>query len=198
MLQFNITLTEKTIGAKTVNAVDAYDIYINLALTSTSFATWVKNLDNFIEDLDFVKLAYDPKGRKQILTKYYVTINTATHLAMMSKGTRAHELRQAYIDAEQELRSLKEACTMAEYNELLARIEQLELAPKAEEYFTMREFLSRTIVGKITTDFVMFNGRAMTDYCREHGIPMHKEYHGSINSNTYPDSALEAWSNLSN
>jgi len=196
MNNFNITITETIIGAETVNAVNARELHAELGYNSDNYAKWIKlNLidSRFALNYDYIALHHKTSNKYDFL----ITFDTAKHLSMLARTKKGYNIRQYFIDSEKELRSIKQVCTMAEYNALLERVKLLEQQPKVVEYFTMREYLTNCGLTNIPTKIVMLHGSECTQYCHENNIMIRKEYHNNISSNLYPLHALIAWASQS-
>ena len=108
-----IKLNEQTINNEMVQTVNARELHTFLEVGKV-FATWIKNrLDTLgsIEGQDYLilkgesllpqtgKQTNDGRGGHNRL-EYFVTLDTAKHLAMMEKNDRGFQVRQYFITCE--------------------------------------------------------------------------------------------------
>ena len=123
---------------------DARTLHTELQ-SQRQFADWIKlKLKRFKEGVDFVsfsQLCDKPLGGRPS-TEYLLTIHTATHIAMMENTKKGDDVRDAFIQAEKELRKLQQQPQIKEFTkkELLLialeneeRIEALENTVKEKE-----------------------------------------------------------------
>ena len=100
-----IEISTRTIGGESVNSVSARELYLDLGLDKSHWARWSKeNIEGnmfFTQDVDFIKLATVASAENPNPPQdYAVTIEMATHLAMMAKTQRAHDYRNHFIECE--------------------------------------------------------------------------------------------------
>lgn len=121
-----------------IQTVDARDLHKNLEI-KRKFTDWIsQQLDKrfFTENKDYIVL-YD-KNIKNLLhfevkqkrggnikNEYFLTLDTAKHVAMMSRTKRGKELRQYFIDVEKKYRKLEKQLlkNKADADTQLSRIE---------------------------------------------------------------------------
>ena len=114
-----IKLNEQTINNEMVQTVNARELHTFLEVGKV-FAAWIKNrLDTLgsIEGQDYIilkgesllpqtgKQTNDGRGGHNRL-EYFVTLDTAKHLAMMEKNDRGFQVRQYFIECEKKLREI--------------------------------------------------------------------------------------------
>ena len=112
-----IKLNEQTINNETVQTVNARELHTFLEVGKV-FAAWIKNrLDTLgsIEGQDYLilkgesllsqtgKQTNDGRGGHNRL-EYFVTLDTAKHLAMMEKNDRGFQVRQYFVECEKQLK----------------------------------------------------------------------------------------------
>jgi anti-repressor protein len=121
-------------GIQTVNARDLWE-----GLESRQqFGDWIKTrLDGFVEGTEYLfhKVMNNP-GRP--IVEYYLTIDTAKHIAMLERNDKGREIRQYFIEVENKARALPTgqelmALALIEASKFLeAKDKQIaELKPKA-------------------------------------------------------------------
>ncbi len=104
------TLDIRKIGKEEVNSVNLRELYLDLGYSEANFTTWCKKnlLKDFIENQDYVQLFLEKKlnetetkrGGNNKAIDYIVTLDTAKHLALMSKTEKGKEIRQYFINVE--------------------------------------------------------------------------------------------------
>jgi anti-repressor protein len=110
-----------------VQAVDGRDLHAALELRDT-FSTWMKcQIDRvrLVENRDYVICCPEPeksrKGRPR--TDYFLTVESAKHIAMMSGTDSGFEVREYFIECERRTRSP---------GAVLTRLELLNMALESE------------------------------------------------------------------
>lgn len=83
--------------------ISAKELYEKLEMDKSHWKRWAKNNietnDFFLENIDYEGFASMANGNE---TKdYWITIEMAKHLCMMSRTTKAHEIRDYFIKIEQ-------------------------------------------------------------------------------------------------
>lgn len=82
------------------NTVNARELSMKLEV-KRQFADWIKDQivrARLVEGQDFITL--HTKVNRQILKEYYLTLDAAKHIAMVSGCEKGHEIRQYFIDFE--------------------------------------------------------------------------------------------------
>lgn len=99
-----------------IQTVDARELWKELE-SKQEFSSWIKNrLEGFIENVDFtrfdnfIKGALNGSGNKT-LKDYYLTIETAKHIAMLERNDQGRKIRQYFIDVENKARQLSAPLT---------------------------------------------------------------------------------------
>ena len=145
-----IKLNKQTINNETVQTVNARELHAFLEV-GRDFSTWIKSrLETLgsIENEDYLltKIGEQlPSGTKYKI-EYFVTLDTAKHLAMMEKNDRGFQVRQYFIECERKLREHQVKLAPKTYAEALRALadeveahnktqEQLAIAAPKSEYF---------------------------------------------------------------
>ena len=154
-----IKLNEQTINNEMVQTVNARELHTFLEVGKV-FATWIKNrLDTLgsIEGQDYLilkgesllpqtgKQTNDGRGGHNRL-EYFVTLDTAKHLAMVERNDKGKQARQYFIECERKLREHQLKLAPKTYVEALRALadeveahnktqEQLAIAAPKSEYF---------------------------------------------------------------
>lgn len=85
-----------------IETVNAREVWAGLE-SKQDFSTWVKSrLEGFVEDQDYLLhkfMEQQPSGAKQKID-YYLTIDTAKHVAMLERNDKGRAIRQYFIDYE--------------------------------------------------------------------------------------------------
>ena len=83
-------------GIQTVNARDLWE-----GLESNrQFGIWIQEkLDMFIEGTDFLTILLESTGGRP-RREYYLTLDTAKHIAMLERNDKGRAIRQYFIDVE--------------------------------------------------------------------------------------------------
>lgn len=107
------------VDRKLVQTVDARELHKDLD-SKKKFTHWIKiQLKLFTENKDYIifsdfqgtKNTHSEIGKKRhghIKADYFLTLDTAKHIGMMSRTARGMELRQYFIDQESDYRDLRE------------------------------------------------------------------------------------------
>ena len=108
-MQELIKIEKRVIGAEEVNSANARDLYKELEI-SQKFADWIKSQINragLRENVDYilVSLKSETKGRggnRKEIKDYIITTDASKHIAMMSQGSKAKQVRDYFIAVEKE------------------------------------------------------------------------------------------------
>lgn len=95
---------EEREGIQTVNARVLWE----KLESKQDFSTWIKSrLEGFIEEADYLvhKFVDNPKGGRPTID-YYLTIDTAKHLAMLERNDIGRKIRQYFIDVEKQAKEM--------------------------------------------------------------------------------------------
>ena len=91
---------EEREGQQTVNARELWD----KLESKRDFSNWVaERIDGFIEGQDFTTILLESTGGRP-KKEYYLTIDTAKHLAMLERNEQGKAIRQYFIEVEKKAR----------------------------------------------------------------------------------------------
>ena len=150
-----INIEEKQFGDDKEYAVDARLLWQKLQIASR-FNDWIKNKlsqTKAIENIDFTSLTKNlVSGGKQ--TEYWISLNTAKHIALMEGTQPADELRQYFIDFEKqakkallslktEIDKLKKANEIPNYRKQYQELEAIRQA-KHDSECTLKSILIKS------------------------------------------------------
>lgn len=105
-----IPISSHTIGADSVPTVNLRQLHAKLE-SMQHFSNWAKSrLEEAMatEGVDYLtnkKISQGKDGSRRPLTDYYVTLDTAKHIAMLERNERGREIRAYFIEAEKTLRA---------------------------------------------------------------------------------------------
>ena len=105
-----IKLNKVNIGDETVQTVNARELHTFLEV-GRDFSNWIKrrletlgSIEN--EDYLLAKIGEQLPSGTKYKTEYFVTLDTAKHLAMMEKNEKGLQIRQYFIECENKLREI--------------------------------------------------------------------------------------------
>jgi phage anti-repressor protein len=108
-MQEIIKIEKRVIGAEEVNSVNAKELHVALKINK-KFADWINYQivrAGLTENVDFISFAQ--KGEREIgatvRKEYILTTDAAKHIAMMSQGDKAREVRDYFIAIEKKFQS---------------------------------------------------------------------------------------------
>ncbi len=136
--------------------ISARKLYEKLGMDKSHWKRWsannVEKNDFFVQDVDYYKLALEANGN--ITHDYSITIEMAKHICMMSRTTKAHEIREYFIKIEQAWNTpemiMKRALELAYKNAEEATNKLLENKHKIEFYDEVTESKTATDIGTVT------------------------------------------------
>jgi len=104
-----IAISQTIINHEEQNTVNARDLHESLGIKK-DFSTWIKPKlsDSMLEEnVDFIKVTQKGELSKtgQWRDEYILTLDTAKHIAMMSRGAKAKEIRAYFIEVEKKYRN---------------------------------------------------------------------------------------------
>ena len=83
--------------------ISARELYEKLEMDKSHWKRWANNNiesnDFFLENIDYEGFAIEANGNK--IKDYWITIEMAKHICMMSRTAKAHEIREYFIKIEQ-------------------------------------------------------------------------------------------------
>ncbi len=107
MLNQILKIENKSINQEVVNTINARTLWEFLE-NKREFANWIKDrLQDFIENQDFVKVDNFVKvgNLKRPQIDYFLTIDTAKHLAMLERNEKGKQARNYFIQIEKEYKN---------------------------------------------------------------------------------------------
>lgn len=124
-----IEVSNKTIGAQSVQSVFANELYLGLGLDKSNWTRWsdtniVEN-DFFIENTDWARFVTMTNPTNGLPVKdFAVSIDFAKHIAMMAKTAKAHEYRNYFLDCERQVQAKPLTQLEMLARSVLAQVEQ--------------------------------------------------------------------------
>ena len=107
-----IKLTQTKINDETVQTVNARELHRFLEV-GRDFSNWIKgrlgtlgSVEN--EDYLLAKTGEPLPSGTKYKTEYFITLDTAKHLAMMEKNDKGKEVRDYFIECEKKLREVSQ------------------------------------------------------------------------------------------
>ena len=180
----NIIIQQKTINQQVQNTVNARDLWVQLE-SKREFANWIKDrLVDFIDGIDFLTISSKTSGRPAI--DYYLTIETAKHIAMIERNEKGKEIRQYFIDFENKhkappIENLSRKQLALMIIEAEEEKEKLQLANQKQEaviqeYFAIDDNKTYTDIAKILhlPPLKFITALKKMQYIRENRIPYQK------------------------
>lgn len=109
MLNQILKIENKSINQEVVNTINARNLWEFLE-SKRNFADWIKDrLQDFIENEDFILISqnYEIKGKggDRRSKDYFLTIDTAKHLAMLERNKKGKQARNYFIQIEKEYKN---------------------------------------------------------------------------------------------
>lgn len=124
-------------GARLVNARDLH----RFLEVKSIFTNWIKyyiKRYEFIEDEDFfLKLEKKEKGRPS--TEYYLTIDTAKELSMLSRTSRGKEARKYFIEVEKRYKESVQQKVLSPTEMLLEQAKRMVAFEKEQNEIKVRQ-----------------------------------------------------------
>ncbi len=116
------------------------------------FATWIKDrLTDFDEGIDFDKIVKPHENNKK---EYFLTVDTAKHLAMIERTQQGKQARKYFIECEKKLKQPKKLTTadiLSLATKELSRLNQIVIE-KVESVPTKK---MRIVINKIVKDYAV-------------------------------------------
>ena len=158
--------------------ISAKELYEKLEMDKSHWKRWAKNNiesnDFFLENIDYEGFAIEANGNE---TKdYWITIEMAKHLCMMSRTTKAHEIRDYFIKIEQAWNTpemiMKRALEFANKRAEEATQRLLANEHKIEFYNEVTESKTATDIGTVSKllNFKNVGRNTLFDILRKQGI----------------------------
>lgn len=134
-----ITITKTNFENEVKQSVNARDLHLFLE-SKQDFSTWIKNrLQDFIENIDFIsfhKIVEREIGATKKL-EYFLTIETAKHLAMLERNDKGKEIRNYFIKIEEEVKKQQATLPQIDANFLLQVANQMKALEEEKERLTI-------------------------------------------------------------
>lgn len=133
-----IKVSSMVLNGADVNSVNSRDIYEYLGLAKGQYSRWIKSAVekyDFIEGEDFV--CFDMSVEGTIARTYFVTIDVAKELCMVSDSNKGKEVRKYFIECE---KKLKQPIQMLSRKELALMV--IEQEEKIEELERTKAYIS--------------------------------------------------------
>lgn len=115
-----------------IETVSARDLWTNLE-SKRQFSDWIKDkLDIFEENKDFIlhkNVKVQKEGNREVtrpVIEYYLTIETAKHIAMMEKNEQGRKIRQYFIDVEEKAKNALLLKPVNQFDMMRQQIQMLE------------------------------------------------------------------------
>ena len=107
-MQELIKIEKRVIGAEETNAVSARELHETLEIKK-DFTDWIKTQANragLRENVDYIIVSQKVEAGKGVSARkeYIITTDASKHIAMMSQGTKAKEVRDYFIAVEKEFK----------------------------------------------------------------------------------------------
>lgn len=124
-----INIEQRKINKTLIETVSARELYKKLELAPSQFSRWIKvnllNNEFFKENIDFIGVRLEVEGNK--VMDYYITLDVAKHLCMLSKSEYAHKIREYFIFCEKEYstKARKRVASIRERYGLTDKIQEL-------------------------------------------------------------------------
>ena len=105
-MQELIKIEKRVIGAEETNAVSARELHETLEIKK-AFTDWIKtqiNRAGLRENVDYIIVSQKVEAGKGVSARkeYIITTDASKHIAMMSQGAKAKEVRDYFIAVEKE------------------------------------------------------------------------------------------------
>lgn len=130
----NILITKNVLNNQQKETVNARDLHSFLE-SKQDFSTWIKNrLQDFEENIDFVSFHKIVERETGATTKidYYITIETAKHLAMLERNEKGKEVRKYFIAKEKEANARQVALPTTYKEALKSLLNEIEEKEKIQ------------------------------------------------------------------
>lgn len=140
---FNVKFSQSTIDGEITQTINARDVHTDLAI-GKDFSTWIKaqiKRASLEENRDYIKLTQkgELSATGQSTVEYFLTLDAAKHIALMSRSERGGEYRTYLINVEKavkakapaqlaapEVRALSTKLAIAELFEIPKHVAQIE------------------------------------------------------------------------
>jgi len=163
-IEYPKTITTQLNGSIT-NMIDISELHRFLGYTKNNLKRWISSqlLPNFDENQDYV-LAHQPvessSPERVALSYYYITLDTAKHLALMSHSEIGKQYRKHLIGLEKDH---------------LARLESQPRLPSHKSHYTIRDFLNFRGFNNLIDFDSSSTAFTLTKLCNKNGIEIFKK-----------------------
>lgn len=107
-MEIDMNITEAIINSEKQPAVNARELWAALEV-KRQFSDWIKDrLVDFEEGSDYLfhKIVKQHPSGKKYMNEYFLTLDTAKHLAMLERNEIGKKIRQYFIEFEKEARKM--------------------------------------------------------------------------------------------
>ena len=106
-MQELIKINKRVIGEEETNSVNARDLHKALEIKK-AFTDWIKtqiNRAGLRENVDYIQINKKAVNNNATIKDYIITTDASKHIAMMSQGAKAKEVRDYFIAVEKEYKA---------------------------------------------------------------------------------------------
>lgn len=132
-----LAIVDRNVGPEVVPTVNARDLHAFLGVGKV-FAAWIRErIDQcgLSENLDFLvisNIGNNPTGGRPAI-EYYLTLDSAKHLAMLERNDKGKQIRQHFIDVERKARAKSSTPVLPDFsNKILAAQAWIEAQKQLE------------------------------------------------------------------
>ena len=125
-MQELIKIEKRVIGAEETNAVEATELHKRLDIKK-AFSHWIKtqiNRAGLRENVDYVTIQVASDGGRPF-KEYIITTDASKHIAMMSQGHKAKEVRDYFIAVEKEFKSSQNRQDSSSFDKIMLVLQQM-------------------------------------------------------------------------
>jgi len=146
-MQELIKIEKRVIGAEEINSVNARELCGELGI-GKDFTNWIKtqiNRAGLRKDVDYIIVSVKSSGVRS-LKEYYITTDASKHIAMMSQGAKAKEVRDYFIAVEKEYKASVQGNNNDALNQILPLLQGMMqmMSVMVENQNKMMELLLET------------------------------------------------------
>jgi phage anti-repressor protein len=169
-----VPVVQQHFHEEAVNTVNGRNIWEFLDIRR-DFSDWVKDqiqsLD-LVENVDFITFHEKVEGGRFAKIEYYVTLDVAKHICMVSRTPRGRELRQYFIECEKALLHRQPTTMEALYNIIGAVVEQERInAQQTRRIQLLEEHAKREEYSNKTIEWFQANQEKRIDRLEDHIVP---------------------------
>ena len=140
-MQELIKIEKRVIGAEETNSVNARDLHKALEIKK-DFTNWIKtqiSRAGLRKDVDYKIITVESSGIRP-LKEYIITTDSSKHIAMMSQGKKAKEVRDYFIAVEKKYMTRRDDSSLVQIMPVLQSMVQM-MAVMIENQNKMMEML---------------------------------------------------------